>query len=165
VVLDQAAQEYPDVPGRCGVGMPALDLENWRSSFSQAGQALEMARRLRELKPLYYAELSVYRLLFQIEHSPELIAFQEEILGPVFACESAGEFIHTLETFFQHNGNLSQTAEAMYIHRNTLIYRLERIASMLHIDLDKPENRLAVQLALYIHRMTAPIQPPPKRMG
>jgi len=163
-VLHQVAQEYPDFPGRCGVGMPAQELEDWRSSFSQAGQALEMARRLMEMKPLYYAELSVYRLLFQIEHSPELIAFQEEILGPVFASENAGEFIHTLETFFAHNGNLTQTAEALYIHRNTLIYRLERIASMLNIDLDKPENRLAVQLALYIHRMTAPLQPPSEKM-
>ena len=42
-----------------------------------------MARRFGETQPLYYSDLSVYRLLFQIEHSPELIAFQEEIIGPL----------------------------------------------------------------------------------
>jgi purine catabolism regulator len=152
-VLDQGRREYPDVPGRCGVGAPALDLADWRASFRQAGQALEMARRLGETKPLYYSDLSVYRLLFQIEHSPELIAFQEETLGPLLAHEGASELIHTLETYFSHNGNLSQTAEALFIHRNTLIYRMERIASITGMDLDNPENRLAIQLALRIYRM------------
>jgi purine catabolism regulator len=153
-ILELAASEYPDTLVRCGVGIPATALEDWRQSFSQAGQALEMARRLKEDQPLYYADLSVYRLLFQIEHSPELIAFQEEILGPLLAIEGAEELIHTLEAFFAHNGNLSQTAEALFIHRNTLTYRIERIVAITHLDLDKPENRLAAQLALHIHRMT-----------
>ncbi|NMC14568.1 MAG: hypothetical protein GYA34_16980, partial [Chloroflexi bacterium] len=80
-IMNQARKEYPQVKIRCGIGSPAKDLDNWRSSFRQAGQALEMARRLRAEKPLYYSDMSVYRLLFQLEHSPELIAFQDEILG------------------------------------------------------------------------------------
>ncbi|MGB9674393.1 MAG: PucR family transcriptional regulator, partial [Anaerolineales bacterium] len=127
-VLKQAAREYPQVPVRCGIGTPALELEDWRQSFTRAGQALDMARRLNEKKPLYYSDLSVYRLLLQMEHSPELMSFQEEILGPLLAIENPEELLHTLEAFFAHNGNLSQTAEALYIHRNTLVYRLERIA-------------------------------------
>ena len=128
-------------------------IEEWRTSFRQAGQALELARRLGERKPLYYTDLSVYRLLFQLEHSPELIAFQEETLGPLLAYEGADELIHTLEAYFEHNANLSQTAEALFIHRNTLIYRMERIAAITSLDLDEPENRLAIQLALRIFRM------------
>jgi purine catabolism regulator len=112
-----------------------------------------MARRLGEQKPLYYSDLSVYRLLFQLEHSPELIAFQEETFGPLLAFEGGNELIHTLETYFEHNGNLSQTAEALFIHRNTLIYRMERIAAITNLELDKPDNRLALQLALRIYRM------------
>lgn len=152
-ILDQGRDEYPDAPIRCGVGAPAQDLSAWRSSFRQAGQALEMARRFQERKPLYFPDLSVYRLLFQFEHNPELIAFQEEILGPLLAYEGGRELIQTLEAYFEHNGNLSQASEAMFIHRNTLIYRLERIAGIADIDLDKPETRLAVQLALHIYRM------------
>jgi purine catabolism regulator len=152
-VLEQVAREYPHTPGRCGLGLPAPDLADWHASFRQAGQALEMARRLGESKPLFYADLSVYRLLFQLEHSPELIAFQEETLGPLLANDGAAEFIHTLEAYFEHNGNLSQTADALFVHRNTLVYRLERIETITSLDLDKPENRLAIQLALRIHRM------------
>ncbi len=155
-VVNQAHKEYPQVKLRCGVGNPAKNLDNWRSSFRQAGQALEMARRLWSEKPLYYSDMSVYRLLFQLEHSPELIAFQEEILGALLASENAGEMIHTLEAYFNHNGNLSQAAEALYIHRNTLIYRLERFGEITNLNLAKPEDRLAIQLALRIFRMTSP---------
>jgi len=152
-VIDLGAREYPDTPILCGIGTLANDLSEWRTSFRQAGQALELARRFGERKWLYFPDLSVYRLLIQIEHSPELIAFQEEILGNLLANEGGRELIRTLESYFQHNGNLSQTAETLYIHRNTLIYRMDRIATITGLNLDDPETRLAIQLALHIYRM------------
>lgn len=152
-VLEQAFRESADIPLRCGMGTPAQVLSDWRASFRQAGQALDLARRLGEKIPLYFPDLSVYRLLFQIEYNPELITFQEETIGPLLAYDGGEELIHTLEVFFQHNGNLTQTAEALFIHRNTLIYRMERIAEITGSDLSRPETRLAVQLALHIHRM------------
>jgi purine catabolism regulator len=152
-VVDLAAKEFPAAVVRCGIGTPAGDLGDWQLSFRQAGQALDMARRLGERKPLYYMELSVYRLLMQLEDHPDLKAFLRETLGPILAHENADEFLNTLEEYFAHNANLSQTAEALFIHRNTLTYRLERIASISRLDLDNPDTRLAVQLALHIHRM------------
>ena len=152
-VLEQGAREYADSPARCGVGTLASDLSDWGTSFRQAGQALEMARRFGERRALYFPDLSVYRLLLQLEHDPELMAFQEEILGPLLAYEGGRELINTLEAYFEHNGNLTQTAEALFVHRNTLIYRMERIAKITNLDLDKPETRLTVQLALHIYRM------------
>jgi purine catabolism regulator len=89
-----------------------------------------------------------------MEHSPDLSSFVDETLGPLFAHESSAEFIRTLEAFFEHHGNLSQTAEALYLHRNTLAYRLDRIEEILNIDLDSAEARLSVQLALHIQRMS-----------
>ena len=152
-VVEQERKEYPAVQLRCGIGGPARDLNEWRASFRQAGQALDMARRLNERQPLYFPDLSVYRLLLQIEHNPELSAFQEEILGALLAYEGADELIHTLEAYFTHHANLSQTAEALFVHRNTLIYRMERITAITGWDLDRPDTRLAVQLALRILRM------------
>ncbi len=153
-VIDLAGKEFPDAVIRCGVGTPAADLGAWQLSFRQAGQALDMARRLNERKPLYYMDLSVYRLLLQFEDNPELRAFLQETLGPILNHENADEFLATLEEFFTHNGNLSQTAEALFIHRNTLTYRMERMTSISRLDLDNPDTRLAVQLALSIRRMS-----------
>jgi purine catabolism regulator len=153
-VTKQAFLEHPHSPVRCGIGRPAFELSQWRNSFRQAGQALEMARRFGETEPLYYPDLSVYRLLLQMEHSPELSAFLEEILGPLIAHENSAELLRTLEAYFEHNGNLTQTAEALFIHRNTLLYRMDRIAAILDLDLDDSKSRLAVQLAIHIQRMT-----------
>jgi len=152
-VIDLAGREYPEAVIRCGIGTPAADLGAWQLSFRQAGQALDMSRRLGERKPLFYMDLSVYRLLLQFEDRPEIRAFLEETLGPVMAHENADELLATLEEFFAHNGNLSQTAEALFIHRNTLTYRMDRLNSILHLDLENPDTRLAVQLALSIRRM------------
>jgi len=152
-VLEHATEEYADKPARCGVGAAVDDLSLWRDSFRQAGQALEMARRLRERKPLYFPDLSVYRLLLQLEYHPELQTFKQEILGSLLTHDGSAEFLRTLEAYFDNNGNLSQAAEALFIHRNTLVYRMERIAEISGLDLDHTETRLAVQLALRIHRM------------
>ena len=153
IVIERAREENPQNKICCGIGTPAMDLNDWGASFRQAGQALVMARRLVEDKPLYFPDLTVYRLLLQIEHSPELHDFQEEILGPLLAYETGEELVRTLQAYFEHNANLSQTADALFIHRNSLLYRMERIADISGLELDNPEVRLAVQLALHVHKM------------
>jgi purine catabolism regulator len=152
-VLKRAGEEPQEGVVLCGLGPAAEDLNAWGVSFRQAGQALEMARRLSADRPLYFPALSVYRLLLQIEHTPELIDFEREILGSLLAYETGSELIRTLQAYFEHNGNLSQTAESLYIHRNSLLYRMERIAEISGLDLGNSETRLAVQLALHIHQM------------
>ncbi len=152
-VQQQGREEYSDAAVACGIGKPAREVAEWRRSFQQAGQALDLAQRLNADAPLYFPDLSVYRLLLQLEHNPELVAFQEEILGPLLAYEGGEELIRTLEAYFAHHGNLSQAASALYIHRNTLLYRMERIARITGLNLENPDTRLAVQLALRIYRM------------
>ena len=154
-ILARAFEEYPDIRARCGIGVVAAEMNDWGNSFRQAGQALEMARRLREARPLYYPDLSVYRLLLQLEHHPEMAAFKTKVLGSLLEYEGGGELLHTLEAFFDHNGNLSQAADALFIHRNTLMYRMDRIAEISGLDFDNTETRLAAQLALRIYRMTS----------
>lgn len=153
-IRKSALEEYPDIPVRCGIGVVAVRMNDWRTSFQQAGQALEMARRLRSTRPLYYSDLSVYRLLLQLENHPELTAFKSKILGPLLEYEGSSELLRTLEAYFDNNANLSKAAEALFVHRNTLMYRMERIKEISGLDFNHNETRLAVQLALRIHRMT-----------
>jgi purine catabolism regulator len=56
--------------------------------------------------------------------------------------------VQTLEAFFECHGNASQTASRLHIHRNTLTYRLEQIASITQLDLDDPDARFSLQFAL-----------------
>ena len=156
-VLERAREEFQDAQVRCGVGSPAANLNYWQTSFREASFALEMAFRLKKSKLLYYPDLLVYHLLMLIETDPSVMKFQEETLGALFSGDGDSDLIETLEVFYENQGNLSQAADALFIHRNTLSYRLVKISDMTGLDLKNPDISLAVQLALKIHRMTADI--------
>ena len=57
-------------------------------------------------------------------------------------------------SFSSITGNASQTAKALFVHRNTLNYRLQRIAEIGDMDLNDPETRLNAQVALRIHQLS-----------
>jgi purine catabolism regulator len=151
-----AAVEYPQLGAFGGIGRPAAELPDWKDSYREALQALTMAARLREHAPLYFGDLSVYRLLFQLEGNPELEAFCREALGPLLEYEGGGDLLETLEAFCERLGNLSQTAERLFIHRNSLLYRMERISQIAGLDMNNPDTRLAVHLALKVRKMLFP---------
>ncbi len=155
-IYKAAAGEYPQHGIYGGVGRPAGELPFWKDSYREASQALTMAARLRETRPLYFGNLSVYRLLFQLEGNPELEAFCREALGPLLEYEGGGDLLETLEAFCERLGNLSQTAEKLFIHRNSLLYRMERIGQIAGIDMNNPDTRLAVHLALKVRKMLNP---------
>ncbi len=154
-----AASEYPQQQVYAGIGRVAADLSDWKDSYREAAQALAMAIRLNERTPLYFGDLSVYRLLFQLEGNPELEAFCRQTLGPLLDYEGGGDLLETLEAFCDHLGNLSQTAEKLFIHRNSLLYRMERIAQLTGLDLNNPDTRLAAHLALKVRKMLRPARP------
>jgi purine catabolism regulator len=154
-VFARAAVERVQPLLRCGLGRPAATIDAWRTSYREAAQALEMARQLNQPEPLYFGNLSVQRLLFKMAEHADLVSFCRETLGALidYDTEQKSSLIDTLEAFFERNGNLSQTAEALFVHRNTLQYRMERIAEIAGIDLDNAETRLALQLALKAYRL------------
>ena len=137
-----------------GIGQQAADLHVWRESFHQAIAAYRTAHQWRLASPLGFWEMGVYRLLSLLVGSPELSKFYFQTLGEL-ADSSAqnAEFILTLEAFFEEHGNLTRTAKRLHVHRNTLLYRMDRIKEISGIDLDNPETRLAVHLALRIRRI------------
>ncbi|MDX1437431.1 MAG: hypothetical protein R3335_11500, partial [Anaerolineales bacterium] len=92
-VIDGALAEDAKAFARCGIGSPANELSAWHTSFRQAGQALELASRLDADRPLYFPDLSVYRLLMQLEHSQELKEFESEILGKLADYDSGEELL------------------------------------------------------------------------
>jgi len=66
-----------------------------------------------------------------------------------------------LEAYCERLGNLSQTAEKLFIHRNSLLYRMERISQIAGLDMTNPDTRLSVHLALKVRKMLHPV--PSKR--
>lgn len=136
----------------CGLGRIAHNLQGIPLSFREAQQALEIGRHLFGEGNLHsFARLGVYRLLFYLNGHSEMADFYRETLGPLLNHDST--YIDTLEGFFRCNGNLSEMARTMHFHRNSLLYRLNRIEALLGHSLEDPEVRLSLQIALKIHHL------------
>jgi PucR family transcriptional regulator, purine catabolism regulatory protein len=140
-----------------GLGQPAREIGTWRNSYRDAVQALELAARLQTDTPLYIGDLGVYQLILSLSDREKLLEFTERTLGSLleYDMRQHADLIKTLEAFFNCHGNLSQTAEMLIVHRNTLLYRMNRINEIAEIDLNRPETRLALHLALTIRRLLA----------
>jgi len=124
----------------------------------QALGALSLGQRINDRPgPHFYDDLGLYRVLADLRDRSELQRFYQETLGDLltYDAQHGTELVQTLRVLFDENTNVSQTARALYVHRNTLNYRLQRIVEIAGIDLNDAETRLALQLALKVHQLTA----------
>jgi purine catabolism regulator len=139
-----------------GVGRHHGGIGGLALSFREAEQALAIGRALLGgNRSVHFEHLGVQRLLFQLRNNPELASFYEDLLGKLQAHDErqGAELVHTLEAFFACHGNHVRTAQRLHLHRNTLLYRLDRAKQVLGVDLDDAETRLALQVALKIGRV------------
>jgi purine catabolism regulator len=151
----EVQRQYAGSRVAVGLGQPARDIASWRNSYRDAVQALELAKRLHTDTPLYIGDLGVYQLILSLSDREKLNTFCDNTLGTLeeYDHRQNADLIKTLEAFFACHGNLSQTAEMLIVHRNTLLYRMNRINEIAQIDLNRPEIRLALHLALTIRRL------------
>jgi PucR family transcriptional regulator, purine catabolism regulatory protein len=124
-------------------------------AMREATRAADIAASMPPESPaaLHFARLGALRLIFHLADNPELRAFQRDLLGPLETSDAArrSEFVRTLDAFLRAGGNHMRAARDLSVHRNTLIYRLERIQELLGgVDLEDAETRLNLQLALKI---------------
>ncbi len=140
----------------CGVSPAYPELKSMPQAFRQAEQALTVAQRLfGGNRTMPFDRLGIYRLLFPLQGAPELEQFHQEILHELLEYDRRhnADLAGTLRAFFACHGNLTKVAEQLFVHRNTLAYRLERIQKITGLDLDDPEDRLCLQLALKVEDM------------
>jgi purine catabolism regulator len=133
-----------------GVGRSYPGPEGIRLSFQESARALALGARLfGESSVTFFADLGVYRLLFSLAPGGELEAFCQEYLGRLaeYDRKRGGGLMRTLEAWLRH-GTIAQTARALHVHRNTLLYRLERIQDITGLDLEDGETRLNLYVAV-----------------
>lgn len=139
-----------------GLGRHHPGIAGLATAYREADQALAIGRALLGGgRSVHFEHLGVQRLLFQLRDNPELASFYDDLLGRLQAHDErqGAELVNTLEAFFACHGNHVRTAQRLHLHRNTLLYRLERARTVLGADLDDAETRLALQVALKIGRV------------
>ena len=104
-----------------------------------------------------------YRLLFRVfaSHPDEVRSFYEDTVAPLVRYDEAygSELVATLETFLEHNGATGAAASALYVHRHTIAYRLERVKELSGLDPALSEDRERLGLGLKAFRILSPRLP------
>ena len=161
-VRDQLSARLPTGLVAAGISRPAEGMSHLREAYREARDAVVIAHELGDLdSTTYYGDLKLYQLLLTLKERnlEQLQQFYSDALGPLVAHDKRkqSDLIRTLSGFFAANGNLAKAAQELDVHRNTLVYRLERIAELTKMDLDDSDNRLILHLALKTQRVLATI--------
>jgi purine catabolism regulator len=161
-VRDHLQAEYPQMRLVGGLSGPARTLKEWPETYRQAVHSMEVAKRLKLPHFVEFNSLGIYQLLAQLDSTPVLQQFCQRLIGPLAGYDEQhhSDLVHTLTAYFDHHANISQTAEALFIHRNTLLYRLERIQELTGQDLNQADTRLSLHLALKLWQLRPEAKPP-----
>ncbi|MDY6272945.1 MAG: PucR family transcriptional regulator [Selenomonadaceae bacterium] len=124
--------------------------------YHEARTALDIARGQHlHTAPYVYEHGGLAELIVGSSMTEHFRSFANGLLAPLAAqdARSHGRLMETLAAFVAANGNVLHAARELYIHRNTLKYRLRQIEKALGGSLDDPDLRLKLQLALYVRRL------------
>ncbi|MBI5669186.1 MAG: helix-turn-helix domain-containing protein [Chloroflexi bacterium] len=161
-VRGQLASRTPSGLVGAGISRPALSLSALREAYREAKDALGIANQLGDREDTtFYGDLKLFQLLLALKERnlDHLRRFYLDTLGPLVEHDDRkqADLIRTLNGFFAANGNLAKAAADLDVHRNTLVYRLERISELTEMNLDDADNRLILHLALKVQRVLATV--------
>lgn len=158
-LLDRLAAEVRAVfasvtPARkafIGVGSDTMDIDDLRSSFSEATEAVEAARDASGERAYYrISDVRLRGLLHMLRDDPRLQAFVERELGALLRPDqgSGAELLLTLGSYLDHGRNKATVASALGLSRSTLYRRLDQISHLLGHEVESVESCLSLQVAM-----------------
>lgn len=136
-----------------GIGTLVEKIHGVSTSYKKALDALELGEILNGKEAVTtFSELGIFRLLCQFEELSSLKSFIPPTLEALlyYPQSNKPDLLITLKTFLQCNQNATKTAQLLFIHHKTAVYRLERIKEITGMNFDDPEEMLSVQIGLKI---------------
>ena len=135
-----------------GIGTAVVGVKDLARSFKEAQMALEVGKVFDTDKVIVsYDNLGIARLIY---HLPTTLC--ETFLHEVFKVGSIDSLDHetlfTIQKFFENNLNVSETSRKLFVHRNTLVYRLEKIKKLTGLDLREFDHAIIFKIALMVKK-------------
>lgn len=136
---------------RVGYGNPTDVLPKITESYQEAKMALEVGRLFYvEKEIMAYDRLGIGRLIYQLPMSLCEMFIREVFGDEVPQILDDEEAMSTISKFFENNLNISETARQLYVHRNTLVYRLERIEKSIGLDIRTFDDAMIFKIATMV---------------
>ena len=131
-------------------GTVVQELKDVSKSYKEAKMALDVGKIFYvERSVVAYSTLGIGRLIYQLPVNLCKI-FIEEIFGENVPSDLDEETLTTINKFFENNLNVSETSRQLFVHRNTLVYRIEKIQKSTGLDLRNFDDALTFKIALMV---------------
>ena len=135
-----------------GIGTVVDNIKDLARSYKEAQVALEVGKVFdTEKNIISYENLGIGRLIYQLPTTLCEMFLQEVFKnGSLDALDR--ETLMTIQCFFENNLNVSETSRKLFVHRNTLVYRLEKIRKLTGLDLREFDHAITFKVALMVKR-------------
>ncbi len=135
---------------RVAYGTIVSELKDVSKSYKEAKMALDVGKIFYvERKVNSYSSLGIGRLIYQLPVNLCKI-FIDEIFGDNIPLNFDDETLTTINKFFENNLNVSETSRQLYVHRNTLVYRIEKLQKSTGLDIRTFDDALTFKIALMV---------------
>lgn len=136
---------------RVGYGNIVTEISEIAQSFQEAKMALQVGKVFyAEKDTISYGKLGIGRLIYQLPMSLCNMFIKEVFGNEIPEVLEDEEAMSTIAKFFENNLNISETARQLYVHRNTLVYRLERIEKEIGLDIRKFDDAMTFRIAVMV---------------
>lgn len=136
---------------RVGYGNAVTQIQEISQSYQEAKMALEVGRIFYDkMDIISYGKLGIGRLIYQLPMSLCEMYIKEVFGNQTPEILNDEEAMSTINRFFENDLNISETARQLYVHRNTLVYRLERIEKAIGLDIRKFDEAMTFRIAVMV---------------
>lgn len=133
-----------------GIGPECRNYLSYSCGYQQALSALEIGKRVASEQGIWeYEKIRLGRIVSELTEESRRILL-ESILEPLYSAQSTN-LLETLQVYFAQNMNVGATADALYIHRNTLQYRFKQIKDITGYDIRSVDDLVQLRLAVLLH--------------
>lgn len=139
-----------------GVGKLTKSIRCLHKSYRQACSIMKLQKKdTIDKKQYMYKDMGVYRILLGIEDPTISQDYFDAVLGPLYHYdkEQGTDLVNTLRTYLHNNGSVQKTADQLFIHRNTVNYKINKASQILDLDFSTLNNRLELMLGFMLHDM------------
>ncbi|WP_156277549.1 PucR family transcriptional regulator [Paenibacillus sp. NEAU-GSW1] len=149
-------QEPALFSGLWGVGKAMSLPDQAAESYDTAKETIAIQLDAGPLRSPFFDELHTYKIISSLKKSGMLMPLIHEYIEPLAAYdrEKNGQLLLTLKVFLSRSGSKQETARDLFIARQTLYHRLDKISAMLGNDYMSPDKRLAIELAISAYEYT-----------
>ncbi|PRR98558.1 transcriptional regulator [Bacillus sp. NMCN6] len=137
-----------------GVSLTSCRITHLSEGYSEALEALQAGHLSSQPGYIQFYQAKDVPDLLKLIPKKDLVTFHQLHLHPLY--EAGQNLLHTLSVYLETHCHISETAKRLSIHRNTVIYRLEKCEDLLRISLKDPEATLRLRLALRIQMLLSP---------